>query len=1362
MRRRNSCLRMGLWLAAAVLAAAPCNAEILVSGRLQAPGGEPLAEAPVRLLPARDSHRAGLDLLAGRAEPEPADEALTGEDGRFELRAPEAGLWEVRAAPEGFVPMRVRLRPLVEPTRLPAVELRRGRPLTVMVLDPAGKPVAGAMTTARTKNRRMWFPSTPSRNAWLRVTGIAFTDDDGRATLPLAENESVDVRAFAPGFAPAESTASSGGRLDLRLREGRAATVAVSDAAGRPVGGALVVLGGDWWSAGVTDPDGRLDATLPEDRIVRALTAAGASGQVRAANDADSVAVTLSDREVVTGTVIDAETRSPIAGALVWSVRATAAIARSDAAGRFRLATIHHAGVSHLQASAPGHFPERLQVSSGQDFEPVLALRPAAEATGEVVNAGGEPVAGADLVARVLPGSQAGFRHVDEAHTISGEDGRFRFTSLTPGLPLQVEALAAGYAPVTLDLDSLAPRESRGGLRLVVTRGASLVGRVFGAGEPVAGAELAILGQPAGSTPMAILARMEHDKRTETTDGEGAFEVHNLAPGAYRLEISAPGHATLVVPGVQVEAGGADLGTLELEPGVEITGTVVDAAGRPVAGAEVHASSPESQVFPLPRRGGESQAPAMSGADGRFVVPDRRRGERIDLQISHSDYQPTGVSGVEAPNPVPLRIVLTRAARVTGTVVDPTGEPVDGAVVLVMMEEAEPTRATIGVRGFTFPVNGRTDDGGRFEIDQVPSGRVRITASAQGWRAAELSSLEVAPGETLEGLRLVLESGATVAGRVLDGDGRPVIGAMVRVEEQSGSLVRFERPSMATTGGDGRYLLEGVEPGLQLLVARDRDGARAAREIEVAPGVNQLDLRIAGGHEISGRVVDGGGAPVAGASITAIAEARDWRGAEARSGDDGGFTIAGVRDGQYRLRVTREGYATRLLDEPLQVAGAPLGGVEIVLMAGGSIRGALLGVAADQIPAITVMATSGDSQWAIGQVSHDGSYRIPDLAPGEWNVQALIAQGAVARGQVSLADGAAVAVLDLEFGSGVTLTGQVRRAGQAAAGLMVQVSGLDVASGFVATTDHQGRFRIVGLEAGRYRLEVADFTGGMQHREELEIDGDRDVVVEISSGRVGGRVLDAEDRSPLAGAVISLEPIDSESAQGFVGRPWMGSIGSNAEGRFAIPSMAAGGYRLKVVKDGYAPAEQAVTVAPEGNLDVEVLLEPTSGLRLVVRGASGSPVGEIDFAVLDAGGGALATGRRPVDDQGRVRLLSVPTGSFELLLSAPGAAVHRLRGEAPGPPIIVRLEPACRLEVGVPALAEDTARATMRVTGSDGVPFIEVLWGTVRREWPLYGGAHTLSGLPAGSYNVEVTTPDGRRWQGSVGVSPGATTRLEM
>ena len=1351
-----------LRLAAVLLAlAAPAGAvDIPVSGRVETEGGRPLPGAAVRLLPLRTAHQSGIDELAGRVDAEPVAEAFTDDDGRFELPAPAAGLWQVRASAEGHTSMVAWLRPLLERTSLPSVELRPSHPLTVTVLDPAGEPLAGAAVTASTRSPGIWRSSFGRRGSWSRAPGRAVSDAEGRATLERAAGEKLRVAAGTPGFVAAEPVETVADRLELRLRSGRAVTIEVRDAADRPQPGVLVMAGKGSWSAGLTGDDGRVEATLGEPGVVRAVSRTGARAHVTAAAEAEAVSLVLNEPTRLAGRVIDAESRQAVAGALVWSRRATAGMARTDAAGRFDLFAERRGGLFWVKAAAPGYFGEQLQVSEAQEFEPVIALEPAAAATGEVVADDGEPIAGAEITASFVPDSPASFRRGAEAHTSSGEEGRFRFSDLTPDIPLRLEAVASGYAPASLDLEAIEARQTRAGLRLVLSRGVSLTGRVTGGGEPLAGAELTAVRLPQGSSPMVLFARRRQlREESETSDGQGAFEYRNLRAGTYQLTVSAAGFASLLVPGIEVAAGGADLGTLELEPGVEITGLVVDAEGSPIEGAEVWASGQGSQLFDMTgRRGGEPQA--VTGADGSFTVRDRRSGERVDLRVTHSEHQQASAPGVVAPNPQPLRIVLQAGARLSGTVLDATGAPVAGATVAVMVEEADVEPSGMGIRGFRFPVRNETDDTGRFELEQVPSGKLRLSASAQGWRTAELSALEVPAGGELEDLRLVLERGATVSGRVFDADGQPAAGVWVRVEEDRTGM-RFSQPASATTSGDGQYLLEGVEPGTRLIMARNEDRETTAQEIEVGSGVNRLDLRFATGASISGRVVDGAGAPLAGASVMALTDARSWGGAEARSGADGAFTIEGVRDGQYQLRATREGYATRIQEETVQVAGGSISGVEIVMSPGGTISGAIFGLEESQIPLINIFASGGPAQWSIGQTSHDGTYRIADLAPGEWNVQAMVPEGPKAQGRVTLAAGQSEATLDLDFTSGVVLSGQVLRSGQPVGGLMVQLRGIDVAGWSSGRTDHEGRFRLEGLEPGRHRLEVADFRSDLRHREEIELAGDRDLVVEIFTGRVAGRVLDADDLSPLAGAEIRIELAEEDpGAVSF--RRWTGNATTDDQGRFVIPKVSAADYRFKFVRQGYAPAERMVTVVPDGDLaDLEVMLQPTSGLRLRVRGASGAPVAEVVYAILDDGGRALDSGRRQADENGQVRLGSAPAGSWDLLVAAPGAAVQRKRVEVPGPLVELALEPSCRLEVKVAALA-DAGAATMRITGTDGVPFVSVEWGHARHEWELYLGRQNVSGLPAGGYNVEVTTPDGESWQGTVTVAPGAMTRLDL
>ena len=78
------------------------------------------------------------------------------------------------------------------------------------------------------------------------------------------------------------------------------------------------------------------------------------------------------------------------------------------------------------------------------------------------------------------------------------------------------------------------------------------------------------------------------------------------------------------------------------------------------------------------------------------------------------------------------------------------------------------------------------------------------------------------------------------------------------------------------------------------------------------------------------------------------------------------------------------------------------------------------------------------------------------------------------------------------------------------------------------------------------------------------------------------------------------------------------------------------------------------------------------------------------------------------------------------------------------------------------ALSDDGTLATLRIRDAAGRPFRELRWGAVRESWELFFGSATVSGLPPGSYAVDVMGADGRRWRGRVDLAPGATRRLSL
>ncbi|HEY0781703.1 MAG TPA: carboxypeptidase-like regulatory domain-containing protein, partial [Thermoanaerobaculia bacterium] len=222
---RRAVLPLGL-LSLAALPAAASPPALVLSGEAHDEAGAPLAGARVELfrLPAPVA-AAHLELLA-RTNPDPAATATSASDGRYRLAVPEAGMWSVRIAASGRVPVDLRLVPLLTAIELPPATLAPAVPTTVRVRDAAGRPVAGARI--RLAVWRLGLDPWGSSAA-------AFTGADGSVAIPTTRRDRYIVHALAPGWLPAEGGGMGGAPVDLRLGAGCGRTVEAHDRQGRPV-----------------------------------------------------------------------------------------------------------------------------------------------------------------------------------------------------------------------------------------------------------------------------------------------------------------------------------------------------------------------------------------------------------------------------------------------------------------------------------------------------------------------------------------------------------------------------------------------------------------------------------------------------------------------------------------------------------------------------------------------------------------------------------------------------------------------------------------------------------------------------------------------------------------------------------------------------------------------------------------------------------------------------------------------------------------------------------------------------------------------------------------------------------------------
>jgi hypothetical protein len=288
-----------------------------------------------------------------------------------------------------------------------------------------------------------------------------------------------------------------------------------------------------------------------------------------------------------------------------------------------------------------------------------------------------------------------------------------------------------------------------------------------------------------------------------------------------------------------------------------------------------------------------------------------------------------------------------------------------------------------------------------------------------------------------------------------------------------------------------------VRIGPQTVVADDERHASAIREINVQPGNNRVDLRLGEGAALGGRVVDGAGNPVAGATIALGLPAR------AEISDGGGaFRFTGLESGTYTVTARKDGYASARRE--VQLSGRPVEGLELRLeQGGGVITGRITGLAPAllaqlEVRAMAVPLTSMDGIRE-GRADAGGAYRVEGVHAGTWVVAARHTSGREARKEVTVAEGARQTQLDLDFGAGARASGvvvdEVTRA---------PLAGVVVSAGSARTISKpDGTFALTNLGRGTHRLTAT-------------LDGyePADVTVEIVSddGSVDGVILGVRPR----------------------------------------------------------------------------------------------------------------------------------------------------------------------------------------------------------------------------------------------------------
>lgn len=169
-------------------------------------------------------------------------------------------------------------------------------------------------------------------------------------------------------------------------------------------------------------------------------------------------------------------------------------------------------------------------------------------------------------------------------------------------------------------------------------------------------------------------------------------------------------------------------------------------------------------------------------------------------------------------------LALEPARYISGTVVDEQGRPIPAAQIgayNVFDRGTGGIEITASGPDGSFEIFNFSADPGGFK---GRPGKGVVSFSHPDYIAARIEDIDaIEPGRP-GGLRIVLPTGRKVAGTVLDGDGKPVPGAMVDAVLDAGS----DRKA-TLTDADGTFALRGLKAGPTTLTARALEVKQKAR-----------------------------------------------------------------------------------------------------------------------------------------------------------------------------------------------------------------------------------------------------------------------------------------------------------------------------------------------------------------------------------------------------------------------------------------------------------------------------------------------------------------------------------------------------
>lgn len=1004
------------------------------------------------------------------------------------------------------------------------------------------------------------------------------------------------------------------------------------------------------------------------------------------------------------------------------------------------------------------------QIVQEKNSEPKLPPRPKAlvSVEGIVRDENGTPLPQARvMVSRYKGGEGVGLSRVDETNT--GNDGRFSFVDLTPGMyrfQAELRGFQGGRKETTLVALS---GESQEEIVLVMSSGMSISGRILDSlGAPIAGAQIAAFKERVEQdaplqTRLQVLLNLE-DMQQENgivaeSDANGRYEVVGLENISYRLQTVVSGFSPSEKRYIAAGSTGVDF---NLELGGILSGVVSDPGGAsvPEALVEIYRQTGTMDIIEIiQERAFPPLASRLTDASGQFEFNELGGSSEFRLVVQADGYQPRQFEklSVLPGGSERVDVILEQGMVIEGTIYDPDGNALAGARCKInpMGSRAEGPPIELTDDGL------ETDESGQFRFDTLDDLDYRLVVSFPDF--ATHQQLRIRPSG--EPLNIQLTEGAAISGGVFDAESSaPIAGAVIMVNDVA------DVKKSAVTDSSGLYYVRGVTEQRRPIAFMNVDAKGYMRsgnvEASVTEGVETTgqDFYLQRNGVVRGICLDAAGNPLSGVSVSARKMHSEQNpvvvnaAPPVTSKADGSFEVVEVSPGAGMfVEGTHSQYLTSQSDSFDLLAGGSINSLVLTMKIGGAISGIVIDESGVPLEGAVVAVRD---EW-LGDVNPEslpnkaisdaaGQFTIRSLPAGYHN---LICSNAgyltVEMSEIAVEEGMNTANVELRLTQGALLEGMVTDfAGEPIEG--ARVVAIDTSDGLrkiSKSSDLTGRFVFDNL--GRYPVDIAVEKNGFADVRLFEVPvNSQQITIQLEAlGGLRGTVLQ-EDGTPLR--AFSVSPRIYEGDRELTKVP--ARTFQSEDGFFQFDGLEPGLYNVIIGAPGFAQATiESVSVQSNQWADLQTVRLGQGGrvLGQVIDANTNEPVAGAKVTVVGGSRNFLASTIQTRGGGRKGQMMTGPDGFFEFI----GLSV---------PEVDLKVEHRAFITEVVDNVLSGTADLVVAIgTGGiiegrvvddrgDFVAGVQVLLsggskGTDSRTQTDRKGFFVFPGLPTGSYTVRVT-----------------------